>query len=54
MPKDIGTAESMRLNWSRLNNGFIRGMQAVIMLKFIDDLRGRQLGNPNQLKGLTY
>lgn len=54
MPKDMGIDESMRLNWSKLNNGLIKGMQAVIMLKFIDALHGRQVGISNHLKGLTY
>lgn len=31
--------ESMRLKWSILNSGFINGMQAVMMLRFIEALR---------------
>ena len=38
MSVDSGIDESMRLNWSILNNGFINGMQAVMMLILIETL----------------
>ena len=35
---DSGTDESMRLNWSMLNSGFINGIQAVMMLRLAETL----------------
>lgn len=42
--------ESMRLNWSMLNNGFTEGIQAVIMLRFIETLHSDQFEHVMCLK----
>ena len=45
------TDESMRLNCSMSNRGFIDGMQAVIILRFIEALYKRQLNEPCKWQG---
>lgn len=51
---DKGTDESMRLNWSMLNKGFINGMQAVIILRLTEVLCFRQLEVLQRFSRMTH